>query len=125
MLKMSFESKPSHNDASLLFQSSTVLSLTSPRSPLIVENTMLFRFVKLSSHPFEALKLSTFRSLANFSAFSFNNPPVTLIRLAIADYLAKELQSPVFEPPALMRAMVAEGKLGKKSGQGFYAWDKK
>ncbi len=44
------------------------------------------------------------------------------VRLAIADYLAKELQSPVFEPPALMRAMVAEGKLGKKSGQGFYDW---
>ena len=44
------------------------------------------------------------------------------VRLAIADYLAEELQSQVFEPPALMRAMVLEGKLGKKSGQGFYDW---
>ena len=40
----------------------------------------------------------------------------------IADYLRKELDSPVFEAPQLMREMVAEGKLGKKSGQGFYEW---
>jgi 3-hydroxybutyryl-CoA dehydrogenase len=44
------------------------------------------------------------------------------VRLAIADYLAKELQHPGFEAPALMRRMVAEGKLGKKSGQGFFKY---
>lgn len=44
------------------------------------------------------------------------------VRLAIADYLRKELDHPGFEAPELMRRMVAEGKLGKKSGQGFYAW---
>ncbi len=44
------------------------------------------------------------------------------VRLAIADYLKKELAHPGFEAPALMRRMVAEGKLGKKSGQGFYTW---
>ncbi|MGE3173491.1 MAG: 3-hydroxyacyl-CoA dehydrogenase family protein [Planctomycetota bacterium] len=44
------------------------------------------------------------------------------VRMAIADYLRKELDHPGFEVPELMRRMVAEGKLGKKSGQGFYAW---
>jgi 3-hydroxybutyryl-CoA dehydrogenase len=44
------------------------------------------------------------------------------VRLAIADYLAKELRHPGFEAPSLMRRMVAEGRLGKKSGQGFYRW---
>ena len=44
------------------------------------------------------------------------------VRLAIADYLRGELGLAGFEAPALMRRMVAEGKLGKKSGQGFYAW---
>ncbi|MGA0870059.1 MAG: 3-hydroxyacyl-CoA dehydrogenase family protein [Planctomycetota bacterium] len=44
------------------------------------------------------------------------------VRLAIADYLRKELDSPVFEAPQLLRDMVAAGKLGKKSGQGFYDW---
>ena len=44
------------------------------------------------------------------------------VRLAIGEYLAKELGNTAFEPPALMRRMVAEGKLGEKSGAGFYRW---
>jgi 3-hydroxybutyryl-CoA dehydrogenase len=43
------------------------------------------------------------------------------VRLGIAEQLARTL-GPRFEPPALLRAMVADGKLGKKSGQGFYTW---
>jgi 3-hydroxybutyryl-CoA dehydrogenase len=44
------------------------------------------------------------------------------VRLAIADYLTKELDHPGFRAPELMRRMVADGKLGKKTGQGFHAW---
>ena len=44
------------------------------------------------------------------------------VRLGIAEYLAQEL-GPRFEPPQLMRDMVQQGKLGKKSGQGFYTWE--
>jgi 3-hydroxybutyryl-CoA dehydrogenase len=44
------------------------------------------------------------------------------VRLGIAEYLHETLGSDAFEPPELLRRMVAEGKLGKKSGQGFYAW---
>jgi 3-hydroxybutyryl-CoA dehydrogenase len=43
------------------------------------------------------------------------------VRLGIAEYLATQL-GPGFTPPALLRAKVAEGKLGKKSGEGFYRW---
>ena len=43
------------------------------------------------------------------------------VRLGIAEYLAREL-GPRFEPPALLRRMVAEGRLGQKSGEGFYKW---
>jgi 3-hydroxybutyryl-CoA dehydrogenase len=45
------------------------------------------------------------------------------IRLAIADYLHRALDSETFRPPELLRRMVAEGKLGKKSGEGFYRWE--
>jgi 3-hydroxybutyryl-CoA dehydrogenase len=45
------------------------------------------------------------------------------VRMAIAEYLDDRLDSPAFKVPELMRKMVAEGKLGKKSGQGFYKWD--
>lgn len=43
------------------------------------------------------------------------------VRLGIATYLAARL-GPRFEPPRLMHEMVDDGKLGKKSGRGFYEW---
>ena len=43
------------------------------------------------------------------------------VRLAIAQHLASELGDR-FEPPDLLVQMVANGKLGKKSGNGFYTW---
>ena len=46
------------------------------------------------------------------------------VRLSIAEYLYHELGSETFRPPELLRRMVSEGKLGKKSGQGFYDWTK-
>jgi len=44
------------------------------------------------------------------------------VRMHIGEYLARELGNAAFEPPALMREMVSQGKLGKKAGQGFYSW---
>ena len=44
------------------------------------------------------------------------------VRLNIAEYLHRELGSEAFRPPDVLRRMVSEGKLGKKTGQGFYDW---
>ncbi len=44
------------------------------------------------------------------------------VRVAIADYLHRELGGDRFVVPPLMRRMVRAGKLGKKTGQGFYTW---
>lgn len=44
------------------------------------------------------------------------------VRLAIADYLHAELGSEVFRPPEILRRLVAEGRLGRKSGRGIYDW---
>ena len=45
------------------------------------------------------------------------------VRLGIADTIYAATQSPVFQAPDLLRQMVNDGKLGRKSGQGFYRYD--
>ncbi|PIE23607.1 MAG: 3-hydroxybutyryl-CoA dehydrogenase [Planctomycetota bacterium] len=44
------------------------------------------------------------------------------VRMHIASYLSEMLDDKRFQVPALMRQMVEAGKLGKKSGSGFYEW---
>ena len=56
--------------------------------------------------------------------------PLTLIdqsglddHLHLTSVLYDRLKDPRFAPPAILKRMVDGGKLGKKSGQGFYTYD--
>ena len=45
------------------------------------------------------------------------------VRLAIAEHLHRTFGDDTYRPPELLRAHVAAGRLGKKSGRGFYEWE--
>ncbi len=44
--------------------------------------------------------------------------------LAIADVLQREIGDPKYRAPTMLRNLVAAGWLGKKTGRGFYRYDK-
>ncbi|AYN37242.1 3-hydroxybutyryl-CoA dehydrogenase [Streptomyces albus] len=43
---------------------------------------------------------------------------------SIAESMYEEYKEPPYAPPPLLRRMVAAGTLGRKSGQGFYVYDR-
>lgn len=45
------------------------------------------------------------------------------VRLGIAEYLHEQLGGDQYRAPAILRRMVSEGRLGRKSGRGFYEWE--
>lgn len=45
------------------------------------------------------------------------------VRLEIARHLHRALGGDRFRPPELLERMVDQGRLGKKTGQGFYNWE--
>lgn len=45
------------------------------------------------------------------------------VRLAVAEHLSRTLGGDTYRPPDLLRRLVAQGHLGRKTGQGFFRWE--
>ncbi|HEX9080988.1 MAG TPA: 3-hydroxybutyryl-CoA dehydrogenase [Holophagaceae bacterium] len=62
-----------------------------------------------AGHPMGPLHLSDFIGLDTM--------------VSVADVFFEAFGEPRFKAPALLRQLVASGRLGRKSGSGFYRWD--
>jgi 3-hydroxybutyryl-CoA dehydrogenase len=106
------------------------------KEPIVVRDSPGFASSRLGvAIGLEAIRMleegvATVEDIDRAMTLGYNHPvgPLRLtdlvgldVRLAIARYLHAQLGAR-FAPPALLERMVAEGKLGRKSGQGFYTW---
>ena len=112
-------------------------SRTLRKEPIVVNDVPGFASSRLGvALGLEAMRMleqgvASARDIDTAMELGYNHPmgPLKLtdhvgldIRLNIAEYLYRELGTETFRPPEILRRMVAEGKLGKKSGEGFYDW---
>ena len=106
------------------------------KTPIVVQDSPGFASSRLGlALGLEAIRMlekgvASARDIDTAMELGYNHPvgPLRLtdqvgldVRLAIAEVLEKELGTR-FRPPELLRKKVREGKLGKKSGEGFYTW---
>src|SRR6266496_1314738 len=107
------------------------------KEPIIVKDVPGFASSRLGvALGLEAMRMfeqgvASARDIDTAMELGYNHPvgPLKLtdlvgldVRLNIAEYLHRELGSETFRPPDVLRRLVDEGKLGKKSGEGFYTW---
>lgn len=108
------------------------------KEPIIVRDVPGFASSRLGvTLGLEAMRMveqgvASVRDIDTAMELGYNHPmgPLRLtdlvgldVRLNIAEYLHGKLGSETFRPPEILRRMVSEGKLGKKSGEGFYKWN--
>jgi 3-hydroxybutyryl-CoA dehydrogenase len=108
------------------------------KEPIVVRDVPGFASSRLGvTLGLEAMRMveqgvATARDIDTAMELGYNHPvgPLKLtdlvgldVRLNIAEYLHGKLRSETFRPPEILRRMVSEGKLGKKSGEGFYKWN--
>ncbi len=107
------------------------------KTPIVVQNSPGFASSRLGALlAVEAIRMleegvASADDIDNAMILGYKHPigPLRLtdmvgldVRLGIVEYLHAELGDR-YEPPALLRRMVAEGKLGRKTGEGFFVWE--
>lgn len=114
------------------------VALRMKKDPIVVRDVPGFASSRLGvTLGLEAMRMveqgvASARDIDTAMELGYNHPvgPLKLtdmvgldVRLSIAEYLHKTLESEAFRPPEILRRMVSEGKLGKKTGEGFYKWN--
>ena len=127
--------KTSHSTQDTIFE----VSRRMRKEPIVVKDVPGFASSRLGvALGLEAMRMleqgvASAQDIDTAMELGYNHPmgPLKLtdlvgldVRLSIAEYLHRELGSETFRPPEVLRRMVSEGKLGKKTGVGFYDWNK-
>ncbi|HEY8204678.1 MAG TPA: 3-hydroxyacyl-CoA dehydrogenase family protein [Pyrinomonadaceae bacterium] len=114
------------------------VALRMKKEPIVVRDVPGFASSRLGvTLGLEAMRMveqgvASVRDIDTAMELGYNHPvgPLKLtdlvgldVRLSIAEYLHTTLRSETFRPPEILRRMVSEGKLGKKTGEGFYNWN--
>jgi 3-hydroxybutyryl-CoA dehydrogenase len=114
------------------------VALRMKKEPIVVRDVPGFASSRLGvTLGLEAMRMveqgvASARDIDTAMELGYNHPvgPLKLtdlvgldVRLSIAEYLHTALRSETFRPPEILRRMVSEGKLGKKTGEGFYKWN--
>ncbi|MDN6677982.1 3-hydroxyacyl-CoA dehydrogenase family protein, partial [Corynebacterium variabile] len=107
------------------------------KTPVVVKNRPGFASSRLGlALGLEAMRMveegvTSAEDIDNAMTLGYKHPvgPLALtdivgldVRLGIAEYLSEELGDR-FTPPQILRAKVAAGELGRKSGKGFYDYN--
>lgn len=127
---------PQTSSAAVLFAS--LFAARIGKSPIVVRDTPGFATSRLGVVlGLEAIRMleqgvASAEDIDRAMELGYNHPlgPLRLtdlvgldVRLAIADHLHATLGGATYAAPELLRQKVREGKLGKKSGEGFYRWE--
>lgn len=108
------------------------ITVTAPDSPGFIVNRLLIPYIVEAIGAYEA-GLGAAAVLDASVRLGMGHPlgPLALadligldVTLAIADTLYQSSGNPYFKAPALLRRMVAVGRLGRKTGQGFYQYQR-
>jgi 3-hydroxybutyryl-CoA dehydrogenase len=105
--------------------------ITAPDRPGFIVNRLLVPYLLDAIRAYEN-GLGTFEDIDKGMKLGCGYPmgPFTLLDFVgldttyyIANIMFEEFREPAYAPPPLLKRMVLAGRLGKKSGQGFYKYE--
>jgi 3-hydroxybutyryl-CoA dehydrogenase len=104
--------------------------ITAPDRPGFIVNRLLIPYMLDAIRAYEG-GLGTLEDIDNGMKLGCGHPmgPFTLLDFVgldttyyIANIMFDEFREPAYAPPPLLKRMVLAGRLGRKSGRGFYAY---
>jgi 3-hydroxybutyryl-CoA dehydrogenase len=106
--------------------------ITAPDRPGFIVNRLLVPYLLAAVRAYEN-GLGTLEDIDKGMTLGCGHPmgPFTLLDFVgidttyyIANIMFDEFREPAYAPPPLLKRMVLAGRLGRKSGQGFYRYDR-